>query len=685
MGNQTTSHYSPSATASTPHHHHHRMEKLPSISKLSSMETDEPTSTPSPTTTAVTNTTLVPDSSPRYYVQDVVPSQRHQPYHAHPHAYSSQTSTPSSSSTTTTTTGNTTSPSSFLPPPSTTTAYLHECDHPASENNTMYGQNVVSPPLTPAVSPSSMLLDSMQFKRKCSVDAGSLNFGHGITEPQHSSSIAYRRYCHSTMSVHNYVHEPRSNYANTAMSPPTSSGPSSSTTSAGRSQPPDYAIMHSVSSPQPMQKPANHRRQSSKGANANSSGHQGLTIQHKHVCTYAYCGWSFKRFEHLKRHMLVHTGERPHVCPYPGCGKSFSRSDNFHAHYRTHAKKSMQHFRVPASSSCSRPTSASAAASVAANAAATASVTPNFDTLHRSHSTYYMKNDSFDMMSPYSSDMYGHRQMYPTSGMLSTHDYAMQQQEQQQAPPLPPPPSSSSHYMRSFHMPMPSGIGPFGAVMHGVSPSAQSMSASSTPESPSLLNHTLSHQTSHSFFSPTSATDGVHRSDSPYAYSMNSLVSPTTGNGSPTVPAPYHTSAHVGVPPITGRRSASVSSVSSNGQIKSHICPVPQCQRRFKRLEHLKRHMRIHTLERPFACSFPSCHKTFSRSDNLSQHMKTHQRHENRRCRQSPHRSVSYELGHQSMPLHHSSSMTNTNTNANAMTASTEMNWIKANAGTVGC
>ncbi|KAI7880622.1 hypothetical protein K492DRAFT_111613, partial [Lichtheimia hyalospora FSU 10163] len=59
---------------------------------------------------------------------------------------------------------------------------------------------------------------------------------------------------------------------------------------------------------------------------------------------------------------------------------------------------------------------------------------------------------------------------------------------------------------------------------------------------------------------------------------------------------------------------------------KSHVCPVPQCQRRFKRLEHLKRHMRIHTLERPFSCTFPNCHKTFSRSDNLSQHMKTHQR-----------------------------------------------------------
>ncbi|KAI8336588.1 hypothetical protein BC941DRAFT_328781, partial [Chlamydoabsidia padenii] len=68
-------------------------------------------------------------------------------------------------------------------------------------------------------------------------------------------------------------------------------------------------------------------------------GQPGPNTQHKHVCKYSHCGWSFKRYEHLKRHMLVHTGERPHVCPFQGCGKCFSRSDNFHAHYRTHTKK----------------------------------------------------------------------------------------------------------------------------------------------------------------------------------------------------------------------------------------------------------------------------------------------------------------------------------------------------------
>ncbi|KAF9541358.1 hypothetical protein EC957_003136 [Mortierella hygrophila] len=64
----------------------------------------------------------------------------------------------------------------------------------------------------------------------------------------------------------------------------------------------------------------------------------------------------------------------------------------------------------------------------------------------------------------------------------------------------------------------------------------------------------------------------------------------------------------------------------SGGPSKNHCCPVPGCMKRFKRLEHLKRHTKTHTLERPFACTSSGCNKRFSRSDNLSQHIKTHQR-----------------------------------------------------------
>lgn len=69
-------------------------------------------------------------------------------------------------------------------------------------------------------------------------------------------------------------------------------------------------------------------------------------------------------------------------------------------------------------------------------------------------------------------------------------------------------------------------------------------------------------------------------------------------------------------------RSATLSEMGPYPQ-KSHSCPIPMCGRLFKRLEHLKRHVRTHTQERPYIC--PLCSKAFSRSDNLAQHRRTHE------------------------------------------------------------
>ncbi|KAG0365826.1 hypothetical protein BGZ54_006179, partial [Gamsiella multidivaricata] len=82
-------------------------------------------------------------------------------------------------------------------------------------------------------------------------------------------------------------------------------------------------------------------RNNSISSNASQSSSSSMTQANKHPCKFPTCGWSFKRFEHLKRHMLVHTKERPFVCDFHGCEKSFSRSDNFSAHLRTHTKKAM--------------------------------------------------------------------------------------------------------------------------------------------------------------------------------------------------------------------------------------------------------------------------------------------------------------------------------------------------------
>jgi transcription factor STE12 len=64
-------------------------------------------------------------------------------------------------------------------------------------------------------------------------------------------------------------------------------------------------------------------------------------------------------------------------------------------------------------------------------------------------------------------------------------------------------------------------------------------------------------------------------------------------------------------------RSATMMELGNPYPTKSHSCPIPTCGRLFKRLEHLKRHVRTHTQERPYVC--PCCSKAFSRSDNLAQ------------------------------------------------------------------
>ncbi|KAM0786065.1 hypothetical protein ACM66B_006876 [Microbotryomycetes sp. NB124-2] len=55
---------------------------------------------------------------------------------------------------------------------------------------------------------------------------------------------------------------------------------------------------------------------------------------------------------------------------------------------------------------------------------------------------------------------------------------------------------------------------------------------------------------------------------------------------------------------------------------RSWSCSFEGCTKKFKRLEHLVRHGRSHTQEKPFSCDV--CSRAFTRNDNMMAHRKTH-------------------------------------------------------------
>jgi zinc finger protein BrlA len=74
-------------------------------------------------------------------------------------------------------------------------------------------------------------------------------------------------------------------------------------------------------------------------SNLSQENVHSIIKQSQFKCKTPKCNRSFKRQEHLQRHMKSHSNGKRYACWVPGCNRAFSRCDNLSAHYtKTHSK-----------------------------------------------------------------------------------------------------------------------------------------------------------------------------------------------------------------------------------------------------------------------------------------------------------------------------------------------------------
>ncbi|KAK1248687.1 hypothetical protein MKX08_006907 [Trichoderma sp. CBMAI-0020] len=77
-----------------------------------------------------------------------------------------------------------------------------------------------------------------------------------------------------------------------------------------------------------------------------------------------------------------------------------------------------------------------------------------------------------------------------------------------------------------------------------------------------------------------------------------------------------------GLPPPGQSTALGLADMGENRNQKPKTLPCKYCSKRFRRVEHVQRHERTHTKEKPFACGWDRCGKTFGRRDLLVRHEK---------------------------------------------------------------
>jgi len=56
----------------------------------------------------------------------------------------------------------------------------------------------------------------------------------------------------------------------------------------------------------------------------------------------------------------------------------------------------------------------------------------------------------------------------------------------------------------------------------------------------------------------------------------------------------------------------------------NYLCLAQGCEKLFKFKSEIDRHLKVHSVTRPFTCEYPNCNKSFKRADALNSHLRIH-------------------------------------------------------------
>ena len=76
-------------------------------------------------------------------------------------------------------------------------------------------------------------------------------------------------------------------------------------------------------------------------------------------------------------------------------------------------------------------------------------------------------------------------------------------------------------------------------------------------------------------------------------------------------------------------KTSGFSQIASNPRTQ-RICAT--CQKKFRQAEDFRRHIRIHTGERPYACTYNGCAKKFKQPGHLQDHLNRHRNNRKYLC-----------------------------------------------------